>query len=98
MAVGEASRVAVLYSDLLPPQSNFSKREEMGSAVKVRVWVLTMNSKLKAKVKGAIPLSFSKGNNGGLDWFVVSEIAATIIYEIIQNKTQMKSSKLTSHC
>lgn len=26
-----------------------------------------------------IPLSFSEGNNGGLDWFVVSEIAATII-------------------
>lgn len=40
-----------------------------------------------------IPLSFSEGNNGGLDWFVVSEIAATIIYETIQNKTQMKIFK-----
>lgn len=26
-----------------------------------------------------IPLSFSEGNNGGLVWFVVSEMAATII-------------------
>lgn len=29
-----------------------------------------------------IPLSFSEGNNGGLVWFVVSEMAATIIKKI----------------
>lgn len=44
-----------------------------------------------------IPLSFSEGNNGGLVWFVVSEMAATIIKNITKEKPQMKSSSNSPH-